>query len=167
MAIKHPFTNSKTDSTDATITRPSNWNADHNAPPFVAFSIAPGAAIHRVGGCPAAVTEIFGTTENRQYAWLEHATEALIAVFLDVAASASAEHRFQYTTDLTGAGGWAYLDGAAGPAAALSATGLRKSTWVSIASAARAAAGVLLRVVEINGDGSTVYAVASIKLLVK
>jgi hypothetical protein len=29
MAIKHPFTNPKADGVDATIVRPSNWNADH------------------------------------------------------------------------------------------------------------------------------------------
>jgi len=36
MPIKHPFTNPKADGADATVTRPSDWNADHTG--FSAFT---------------------------------------------------------------------------------------------------------------------------------
>lgn len=39
MAVKHAFTSAKSDGADATLVRPSNWNADHTAEGALEFVI--------------------------------------------------------------------------------------------------------------------------------
>jgi len=53
MPIKHAFTSGKSDGGDATLVRPSNWNADHTIDtyvdlPSIATPASPGAAIARM-----------------------------------------------------------------------------------------------------------------------
>jgi len=40
MGIKHAFTNPKSDGADATIVRPSDWNADHTYPSYETDDLA-------------------------------------------------------------------------------------------------------------------------------
>ena len=40
MSIKHAFTNPKSDGADATIVRPSDWNADHSGSEFTGLPVA-------------------------------------------------------------------------------------------------------------------------------
>lgn len=87
-------------------------------------------------------------------AWnLLHSAKAVSArVYANVyvPGSAGSALRAQYSTD---GSSWAYLDGAAGPTVSLSSAGLAVGAWVTIA--APALADVFLRLITINGDGST------------
>jgi hypothetical protein len=92
-----------------------------------------------------------------------------------VAGSANATLRLQYTTDLTGAAGWAEIDGstAVGIPPEVGASAIRIDTatastpaagaWVTLAAAARA--DVLIRIVgnSSNGTGSPTFHAASVQ----
>ena len=81
-----------------------------------------------------------------------HAATARIVVTVVTAGGTGSVLRAQYTTDLTGASGWAYLDASAGPSVAIDATGTAVSSSVTLTAAAKA--DVLLRLVGLNGDGA-------------
>lgn len=105
---------------------------------------------------PAAETEIFdtgaGTVQNRRVpANLAGRTGARLYVSGNANGSASSELRVQYS--LNGGGSWAYLDGAAGPAVAITSISTTVvGTRVLIAEAAKT--DVLLRVVGVSSNGT-------------
>jgi hypothetical protein len=61
-----------------------------------------------------------------------------------------AKLRAQYSTDQSS---WNYLDGSSGPSVNEDTTGLQVSSWVNLAAGAKA--DVFLRIVGLDGDGST------------
>jgi hypothetical protein len=146
--VRHPFVSAIADSADVTLVRPVDWNAAHNVHPVPILSIGSGGGL-MWAAMPAGLTEIFGSTLNRMKVDLTWATSVALRVNVSVVGAGTARLRGQYTTDLTGASGWAYLDGATGPEADISATGVKDSAFVTLTGAAKAV--VLVRVVGING----------------
>lgn len=97
----------------------------------------------------AALTEHFPRTRTKFD--LTGYTQSRFEVYVVGAGTATAELRLQYSLDQTT---WTYLDGAAGPGAGVATVNaLAVGAWVTIVPAARA--DVFLRVVGINGGGST------------
>ena len=105
---------------------------------------------------PAAKTEWDGSLRWRTQVDLRDYQSVELVTYVMSAGSANAEMRFEYTADLTGATGWAYLDGTSGPGVSLAATG-PKTKQVLLTPGARGT--VLIRPVSIKGDGVTAAAV--------
>lgn len=121
------------------------------APRDVTF-ITTNSANSTVTAVPAAVTEWQGQPRWRFRIDLTGYTEVQLSTQVTAAGSASAKMRLQYTTDLTGASGWDYLDAVSGPSVGVSSTG-NKANTVSITAAAQTE--VLVRPVTIDGDAAT------------
>lgn len=163
MGIRHPFVSAKPAASDATLVDGPDWNADHLSPPFV-IPVLADAANFAFTNVPAALAEINGN-RSRLKADLANVSQARItARVMTIAASGSPELRAQYSTDENT---WAYLDGAAGPSILLSGgvASTRASTWVNLAAPAKA--DVFLRLVTINGTGTTSPAVGLVCLHVR
>lgn len=107
---------------------------------------------------PAALTELPGSNK-RVRVDLTNATEARLSVNVTTAGSANSQLRIQYSTDQAT---WDYLDGGTGPAVSINSTGLQVSSFVTLESGARA--DVYLRVVGINGNGTSDPAFSKIQL---
>lgn len=132
------------------------------APPFNLTVISDSSASSTVTAVPAAKTEWQGSTRWRTRVNLrDYGTVELVTV-VTTAGSVNAEQRFEYTADLTGATGWAYLDGTSGPKVTLASTGV-KQNQVIITPAAKGT--VLIRPVSINGDGATNASVGLTRLV--
>ena len=148
--VRHAFTSSKTQGADATKVSANEWNAAHTAPDVLIASVPTGFVWPAQ---PTAVTEFCGgSTSYRWRANLANYTTIRLTAQVVSAGAATAALRLQYTTDTTGASGWAYLDSVSGPSVSINATGVTVSASVSIDTAAKA--DVLLRLVGINGDGA-------------
>lgn len=162
MPIKHAFDSAKGDPGDTTLVRPSDWNADHESPPFV-IPLVHQANSPLGWAVPAALTELGGNTRARTMVDLTHCTQARIVVNLTDAASASAKLRLQYSTN--SGSSWNYLDDTSGPSVGISATGVAASSWVNLATNAKA--DVWIRVVGIDGDGADSATIAQVSMQVK
>lgn len=125
------------------------WNAAHTTPAILVHSIPAGLIWPGPG---ASLAEFCESTNYRFRANLTNAATARLVATVVTAGGTGSVLRAQYTTDLTGATGWAYLDGSAGPSVAIDATGTAVSSSVTLATAAKA--DVLLRLVGLNGDGA-------------
>ncbi len=165
MAITHKFVSGVADSTDTTLVRSSNWNADHNFPPFVVPFHGTSAATQAWTNMPAALTEFAGLTRYRISYDLTYVSQARLWCIITVAGTTNAELRVQYSTN--NGTDWFYLDGVSGPAVVFGATtnAPRVGAWVTLEAAARA--DVWLRLVGINGDGAADPAFAQISLHVR
>lgn len=146
--VLHATQSAVADDGSATTISADEWNAAHTAPPMT-LHVLGGAGTAVWTSQPASLTEFLGVTYYRTKVDLTNVTQVQLVVPVAVVGGASAEIRVQYTTDLTGASGWAYLDGATGPAVTIASTGVRASGWVTVTAAAQAA--VLIRVIGING----------------
>jgi hypothetical protein len=147
--IKHPFVSGIADGGDASLVQPSNWNAAHNAPPFVLMQIGGGGAGLLWPSQPAGLTEFLGDTlgVNRTKADMTHVLQVrLVAVVLVAGGATPAKLRAQYSTDDST---YAYIDGATGPTVDINSTGRIASAWVT--PTALALADVYLRIVGIDG----------------
>jgi hypothetical protein len=98
---------------------------------------------------PAAVTELMGTS-CRARVNTEGYTQCMSSIEVIGAGSGSAVIRAEYTLDLTGAAGWAAL---VGSNMAISATGVKVTSWADLPSAARDRE-ILVRMVGESGDGA-------------
>ena len=145
--IVHATAATGTDAGNGTISK-NAWNAAHTAPVYLIGSMPPGLVWPSPG---ASLAEFCESTSYRWRANLTSASAIRISVQVVVAGGTGSVLRLQYTTDTTGASGWDYMDGATGPSVAIDSTGLKVSSAVSLASAAKA--DVLLRLVMLNGDG--------------
>ena len=92
---------------------------------------------------PAAVTEFFGGTRLRTRYPLWNCTMARLISNINVAGSANAKLKVQYSLDLSN---WYDL----GPVNAINFTGMMVSAWADIPMAAK---HVYLRIAGISGDG--------------
>lgn len=100
---------------------------------------------------PAALTEFPTVPRTRTKVDLSNVTQARMTTVCIGAGVAGSELRVQYSLDQSS---WDYLDGVSGPVISLNNTNaLVVSAWVNIVAAARA--DVFLRLVGINGNGST------------
>jgi hypothetical protein len=144
---KHAFVSAVSDGGDASLVRPSNWNAVHNVPSFPLLQIGGDTWT----GMPASLTEYLGLAEHRVQADLTHVLSVrLVVSVLAYASAATAKLRAQYSTDLSGAGSWNYLDHVVGPnVTKLDTLAPQASTWVNIHASAQT--DVLLRIVGIDG----------------
>lgn len=141
---------------------PEVGRVDVQAMPQAVPLLAPGGSVSWVA-MPAALAEFGGLAIHRAAADLAGATQARLAANVATAGAATpARLRVQYSTDLAA---WAYLDGSAGPSVDIDSTGLKVSSWVSLAAAA--AADVYLRLVGIDGDGVTSPAFGAVMLQVR
>ncbi len=129
-----------------------------SSPSYTSDKIAKSIPLHSVGSnqvwtdMPAAKTEVRGVDAFRVRADLTKALQVRLVAFVKVAGSTNAELRVEYSTDSTLTfGSPAYLDGGTGPSVNIATTGLRVSSWVTLAAGAQA--DVNLRLVGINGDG--------------
>ena len=147
--ITHSFVSSATQSTNPAVVSKNEWNAAHTAPVVNILTVPTGL---KWSAQPAAATEFCNTTSYRWRANLTNYSTVRLTAQILTAGAASSALRLQYTTDLTGASGWDYMDGASGPSVATTSAGVAVSSSVSLASAAKA--DVLLRLVGINGDGA-------------
>lgn len=120
--------------------------------PFNITLIGPINANSVVTAVPAALTEWQSNTRWRTEVDLRDYQSAELVTWVMGAGSANAKMRYQYTSDLTGAAGWAYLDGSSGPSVSLAAAGSVRSQ-VKLTPTARGR--VLIRPVTIDGDGAT------------
>ena len=164
MPVKHAFTSAVADGADATQVRPSNWNADHNAPPFALTLVATEFVFTNI---PAAVTEVgAGAGVLRIRADLTYATEARVSVGVRAgfAANAGATLAVQYSTDQTT---WNYLRATgSGPSAVIDVAGqVNVSSWVALDAGAKA--DVYLRIVTAGGDGVADPRIGTVTLQVR
>jgi len=147
--VTHSFVSAATQSANPAVVSKNEWNAAHVTPSILIASVPAGLVWPAQ---PAAVTEFCGgSTSYRWRANLTYASAIRLTAQVISAGAASSALRLQYTTDLTGATGWDYMDGATGPSVSTAASGVAVSSSVSLATAAKA--DVLLRLVGINGDG--------------
>jgi hypothetical protein len=133
--VRHAFTSSKSQGSDATLVSKNEWNAAH---------LAPDAEMGNQAGmyvlAPSA-GELFTAPENRWQKRLAQAVSARIQACVTEAAPGMTLG-LEYTTDLTGAGGWTTM----GVSVSVAATGNVVSSWVAVPALAIAEAnGVLLR----------------------
>ncbi len=165
MGIFHKFVSGVADSTDTTLVRSSNWNADHNFPPLVVPFLGTSAVTQSWTNQPASLTEIAGLTRHRISYDLTYVSQARLWCIITTAGATNAELRAQYSTD--GGTNWSYLDGVSGPAVVFGATtnAPRVGAWVNLAAAAQA--DVWLRLVGLNGDGVADPAFGQISLHVR
>ncbi len=125
--------------------------------PFVVTILAQGAA-YTWANQPFAVTEFSGATRHRVRVDLTNASQArLTVVRAGGTATANATIAVQYSTNQVN---WFYLDGISGPSVNISATGLRVSPWVNLASGAKG--DVYLRII---GSGGNSFADPSFGLI--
>lgn len=103
---------------------------------------------------PSAFQEFGNTTSGRARADLTGATQARLIVRTNSAPSANTKIRVQYALVSDGSGTFNYLDGDAGPSITIgSQIATAASSWVNITPAAMT--DVILRLVTLDGDGST------------
>lgn len=149
MPIKHAFTSPKADPADATLIKPSNWNADHEYPAFTAFAMQFGDDPWTTQAPPAGIDEVY-SVDFRGRVDLTNALQARVVgnVTLNAGGVAAARLAVQYSLDQAV---WAYLDAASGPNIPLTPIGRKMGAWVTITPAARA--DVWLRWITVNGNG--------------
>jgi hypothetical protein len=117
---------------------------------------------------PAGLTEfLVGTSgvvnaANRVLYDLTDATQVRLQVNVEAAGSTNAELRLQYSTDQVS---WNYISGVSGLGQNISSTGLKVSSWSTIAAGAKG--DVYLRLVGINGDASADPDFGAIQLQVR
>lgn len=174
MAIRHKFVNPKADGADATVTRPSNWNDDHNHPPFE-YTIYGGDAI-----APAAVWTNLPATgvveaipqRMRHKVDLTHVAECRIVVTQVAVGLATTRFALQYNLD-NGAT-WTYLDGTVGTSissggpfvlGSTTANLLLVGAWTTLHASAKA--DVFVRAVAMVGNGTADPSVGGVFLQVR
>jgi hypothetical protein len=162
MPIKHAFTSGKGAAGDTTLVDGDNWDADHNAPPFV-VPLVSQANSPLSWAVPSALTELGGNSRARTIVNLTYCSQARIVVNITDAASASAKLRLQYSTN--SGSSWNYLDDTSGPSVGINAASVAASAWVNLATNAKAE--VWIRVVGIDGDGSDSATIAQVSMQVK
>lgn len=145
-AIVHQLVSADADGADATLVRPSDWNATHHAPDVVVPVTGLRLEWPSMG---AGLAELFDLAEHRVRFDATRCAQVRLEVPVLRIGGASAKARLQYTTDTTGATGWTYADGSAGPSLSIAAAGVIVSAWVSLAAGAKA--DVLWRVVGLDG----------------
>jgi len=145
--VVHATAATGTDAGNGTISK-NAWNEAHTAPAFLIAEIPSGLVWPSPG---ASLAEFCESNKYRWRAKLDNVATVRLTARVVVAAAAGAVLRGQYTTDLTGATGWAYMDGSTGPEVAIDATGVAVSSAVTLATAAKT--DVLIRLVMLNGDG--------------
>lgn len=158
MPVKHSFTSGVADGADATLVRPSNWNADHNAPPFV----VPLHVSERTWtNMPAAATELWGTTSARTKVDLTYVTQARIVCQVRISGVAGAVLTVEYSTD-----GTTWTEISAGTASIdLGAITTVATAWFNIPAGAKA--DVFLRVMGSSGDGVADPSIGNLALQVR
>jgi hypothetical protein len=108
---------------------------------------------------PASLDDFRGNSSNgRGRADLTGYSEARLVGHVSVAGATGAELRAQYSTDGTN---WSYFSGTT-PSIAIDSTGPKISSWVAIPSAGQT--DVLVRIIGINGNGSTSPQFGTIKI---
>jgi parallel beta-helix repeat protein len=110
---------------------------------------------------PLAETEFLGGPTRRTLADLTDRNYYRWYVGVSTAASAGSVMKLQYTTDLTGAGGWADLTSTQ----AVSSIAFNVSAWTAVPAGAKAL--VLIRIVASGGDGATSANFTNIGLAVR
>jgi hypothetical protein len=148
MPIKHAFTSAKGDPGDTTLVKPSDWNTNHNAPPFV-LALNAHSTSATFTDMPSALTEPF-STRLRLPIDLTYVEQVRLTARVMTPGATGAKLRIQYSTD-SGVT-WNYLDGVSGPSITIDAIGVIASSWVTLASGAKA--DVWLRLVGLDGDGA-------------
>lgn len=121
-------------------------------PRFRINFLTPNTAAFTITNAPAAVTELGGVQRFRTLADLRGISFAEIFTIVTAAGFAGTTLGLQYTTDLTGATGWDYIDGGTGPSVPLDATDLVQSGRFRITRAAQAP--VALRLVTAGGNAT-------------
>ena len=116
----------------------------------IAF-IADGSVV-QVTNAPSTLQELNSVQRFRTIVDLSDCEEAELFSILTTTGATGSFLGVQYSTDLTGAGSWAYLDGDAGPQVDTGSTGPKASGKVRITSAARRR--VLIRPVTDDGDAT-------------
>jgi hypothetical protein len=152
MPITHVFVNGKAEPGDATLIRPSNWNADHLYPSFNVYGWQSGddpTFPMNDPNPPAGVAEVFNA-DIRTRVDLTRCTQARVISGAFINASLVAvKFAAQYSLDQVT---WAYLDGANGPFINMTPVGLKASAWVNLVAGAKA--DVWLRWITREGTGA-------------
>lgn len=133
--VRHAFVSAQAQSSNAAIVSKNEWNAAHNAPTYRACSTPSGVIWISQ---PVGLTAFAGASSLYCRINLTNAASVRVVVPVLAAGAASAVIRAQYTTDTTCASGWDYLDGASGPSVSISSTGIKASSLISLATAAKA-----------------------------
>lgn len=142
MAVKHKKTLQQADGTDATRARPSDWNDQHDHPPF---NVSLVSAAVTWTNMPSAATEFTGTPRTRYD--LTHAVQVRLVVCTATQAGATnATLKAQYSTDQSV---WSDLTSALGIATPV---GVKTGSWETCPAGAKG--DVFLRVLGQNGDGT-------------
>ena len=106
---------------------------------------------------PAGATDFRGFTHVKRPVYLAGMTQAQLRRFIDTggAGFAGSDIYVEYNTDLTGAGGsWDSLAASGAVDVTIDAAGGAFGSWVTIASGAKATAGVLLRLRGKDGNAT-------------
>ncbi len=161
MSVRHVFQSGKADAGDTTLVQPSNWNADHQTPPFVIPMLLQHGIVAWTN-MPAALTEYNAGNRTRIKCDLTNVDQVRLTIAVTTAGTATSEIRLQYATDGDTQNTWAFLDGADGPKANMGSVGARASAWAALVTGAKA--DVWVRAVGINGDGAIDPVVGNIVL---
>lgn len=148
MAIKHIFQSAKADGGDATLVRPTNWNADHNHVPF-SIPLLAADPVFPFTNTPSAVTE-WVAPRMRSRADLTTGVDARIVMQQGVV-GVTGRLRCEYSTDQTTwvqMGASAQVDVAFSTTANIAVTG----AWTALATGAKA--DVWLRLVTSGGNAT-------------
>jgi hypothetical protein len=124
--------------------------------------VSPDTANVNWPNMPAALTEFLGQTRYRTKYDLSNATQARMVVNVLTIGAPTAAVCAQYSTDQVT---WNYLDGGTEPCATINVLGVRTSSWVNLAAAAKA--DVFLRLVGRNGNGALSPLFGQIALQIK
>jgi hypothetical protein len=157
MPVTHAFHSAIADGANATLVRPSDWNAEHVSIPRVIVLQHFPLTGNPLSSMPAALTEYAPAGSPglvRMFADITNAARARVSVFVsDRVETANATIAIQFSTD--GGTSWAYLDGSTGPFVLVGNTQAvsqaYSGAWVTLTAAAKA--DVLLRAVTQNGNG--------------
>jgi hypothetical protein len=164
MPVKHAFTSGKADGGDATLVQPSNWNADHVSPAWLAFAYTHAAGDYSSISNAAALTAIEGGNWGTYFDFTYGTQVRLVCNYTVVGGQTSATYaiRAQYWDGAT----WQYLDGATGPEVVLgTSTGWKLGGYVNLAAGAKADRQI--RFVTINGNAVGTPAIKVLQLQVR
>ena len=137
--IRHKFTSPKTDGTDATLVRPTNWNDTHSAPPYVVTLVGASTTWTNM---PSAATEFMGTPRTKYD--LTNADNVRIVANVGVIGNTGATLKIQYSTDETN---WFDLTGTV----TVDVLNTRVGAWVAVPAGAKG--DVFVRILGAGGNG--------------
>lgn len=144
MPIRHRFQSAKADGADTTLVRPSNWNDEHSAPPFVYPLV--GAAVN-LTSLPAAISR---STIGRVRLDFTSVNEARFNMFVSTAGTSTSVSRISYSLD--DGTNWAEFGALADVNMSLASAGFRITAWLPVPGAAKA--DVMLGWTREGGDGT-------------